>query len=406
VRNATNRIGDVNRAAILQVIASEGPISRRDIARRLALSPATVTAVTRQLLLRDLIAVVERAPSRGGRPALLLGLVPAAAQAVGVKIAVDHVVGVRVNLDADVLEAFEHPFDAHTGDAVPRLIDILRPHVERPGDGGLLLGVGLGVPGIAGGGSGRVTSPLLGWDDVPIAEALENELGLPVLIDNDVNTLAIDERLYGRGRDVDHFLTITIGRGVGLGIVAGGDVYRGAGGAAGEFGHVTAEEGGAPCECGKRGCLEALVADPALVRQARERSLLGADEGIERLRELAAGGHAGARELYARAGAVLGRAVGDLVNVLSPELVLVSGEGTQAWPHLAPTFDEAFERALFTPLRKPAVEIDPWDDAKWATGAAALVLRATFAPAVARDVTDELVRARLAAVPASAAGSG
>jgi predicted NBD/HSP70 family sugar kinase len=402
VPNGTNLIGDVNRAAILRVIASDGPISRSDIARRLRLSPATVTAVTRQLLVRELIAVVERAPSRGGRPALLLGVVPAAAQAVGVKIAADHVVGVRVNLDADVLETFEEPFDARSTNAVSRLIDILRPRVALPDGPALLLGVGLGVPGVVGGGSGRVTSPLLGWEDVPIAEALETELGVPVLIDNDVNTLAIDERLYGRGRDVEHFVTITIGRGVGLGIVVGGDVYRGAGGAAGEFGHVTAEEGGAPCECGKRGCLEALVSDPALVRQARERSILEAGEGIERLRELADGGHRGARAIYARAGTVLGRAVGDLVNVLSPGLVLVSGEGTQAWPHLAPTFDVAFEQALFTPLAKPSVEIDPWDDAKWATGAAALVLRATFVPAVAQGQTDELVRARLAAVPSPA----
>src|SRR5207253_748072 len=173
-------VGDVNRTAVLALIAQQSPISRSDIARRLALSPATVTAATRNLLERGLITVVERAPSRGGRPALLLGLVASAAHALGVKIAADHLVGVRVDLD------------------------------------------------------------------------------VPVLIDNDVNTLAIAERLYGRGRSTDHFLTVTIGRGVGLGIVVGGDVYRGANGGAGEFGHVAVVDDGPLCECGKRGCLEAL----------------------------------------------------------------------------------------------------------------------------------------------------
>jgi predicted NBD/HSP70 family sugar kinase len=389
-------VGDVNRTAVLALIAQQSPISRSDIARRLALSPATVTAATRNLLERGLISVVERAPSRGGRPALLLGLVASAAHALGVKIAADHLVGVRVDLDADVLDSFECPFDAAGPQALADLAGILKPHVARSTDGHpLLLGIGLGVPGVAADGPGGVTSPVLGWDGLAIAERLEHELGVPVLIDNDVNTLAIAERLYGRGQSTDHFLTVTIGRGVGLGIVVGGDVYRGANGGAGEFGHVAAVDDGPLCQCGKRGCLEALVADPALVREGQALGVLARGEGVDRLRALADEGDEGALAIYRAAGAMLGRAVANLVNILSPERVFVSGEGTQAWAHLADSFDGAFKESLFAPFRDTRVEIDPWDDARWAKGAAALVLRATFVPTLSRREPDESVRARL-----------
>src|SRR5215475_12783551 len=105
---------DLNRVAILRLIGASGPIARTHIADRLALSPATVTSVTRELLERGVIRVADRAPSKAGRPALLLELVGGAATAFGAKVAPDHVVGVRVDLDAEVLERFECEFDATT----------------------------------------------------------------------------------------------------------------------------------------------------------------------------------------------------------------------------------------------------------------------------------------------------
>src|SRR5438445_396201 len=136
---------DLNRSAILRLIGSAGPIARMDIARRLGLSPATVTAVTRQLVDHGLVRVAERAPSRGGRPALLLELVGGAASAFGVKVAPDHLVGVRVDLEAHVVERYEVPFNAASENAIDELTRILGDWIQqRPGDPPLL-GVGLGV---------------------------------------------------------------------------------------------------------------------------------------------------------------------------------------------------------------------------------------------------------------------
>jgi len=338
-----------------------------------------VTAVTRELIDQGLVRVAEHSQPRRGRPALLLELVGDAASAFGAKVAVDHVVGVRIDLEAEVIERFEEQFDAAAPDAVVKLGELLRRWLSSSPSSTPLLGVGLGVSGVVDVATGTLDSPLLGWRNVPVAHLLQEDLGLPVYVDNDVNTLAVSERLYGRGRDAEHFFTVTIGRGVGLGIVAGGDIYRGFRGGAGEFGHTTALGSDVQCSCGKRGCLETVVADPALVAHGRRAGLLGRSDGIEELRALADRGDTKAKVIFAAAGEALGRAVGDLVNILGPELVFVSGEGTQAWLHIAEQFETSFAAALFGPLRGTRVEVDPWDDARWAVGAATLVLRASFA---------------------------
>jgi predicted NBD/HSP70 family sugar kinase len=395
VRTGSSRLSrDLNRVAVLRLIGASGPIARTHIARRLGLSPATVTSLTRELIERGVVRVAHHAPSSGGRPAVLLELVGGAATALGVKIAPDHLVGVLVDLDGGLVDRFELKFDAAGLGSVDRLAGVLLSWIEEARARGPLLGIGLGMPGVVDVERRTVSSPMLGWDDLALGQVLEQRLGVPVLVDNDVNTLAVSERLYGHGRAVENFIVVTVG----LGIVVGGDIYHGFGGGAGEFGHVAVSDGGPACECGKSGCLEAEIGDPALVAQARARGVLSARQGMPKLRALADAGDPGAREILAHAGAVLGRAVAGLVTVLSPELVLVSGEGTQGWRHMASDFERTLRANTFPLLSGVAVEVAPWDDVNWAVGAAALVLRATFTPRDQRQ-TDNSIRAWLLAEP-------
>jgi predicted NBD/HSP70 family sugar kinase len=390
---ATGLTRDLNRAAILRLIASSGPIARTSIARQLGLSPATVTSITRELIESGIVRTADRAPSRGGRPALLLEIVGRAAHAFGVKIAPDHLVGVVVDLDGVVITQLEERLDLVRSDGLGAAVGVLRRWLKEAQQKTPLLGVGLGVPGVVDSALGTVTSPMIGWREFPLRDELQSALGIPVLVDNDVNTLAVFERLYGRGRDAEHFVALTLGRGVGLGIVAGGDIYRGYGGGAGEFGHVTASLDGPACPCGKRGCLEAVVADPALAATARERGVIGKRQSSAALVRKANAGDVAAQAVYAEAAAVLGQAVAGLVNVLSPKLILVSGEGTQAWAHFEEAFGKSLRAHVFPPLRGVAVEVDPWDDAKWAVGAASLVLRTTFTPRVEGTQDERAMRA-------------
>ena len=387
---------NVNRSAVLRLIGRSGPISRTDIAHRLGVSAGTVTALTRGLIESGVVEALEMASSSGGRPAELLGLVGSVAVAVGVKVADDHIAVVRADLDGTVLAGETHPFDA-TANPFPTLADILEPHVRRAGESHILLGVGLGLPGFEDPyGSGVVQAPLFGWRNMPVGEHLARTLGVPVLVDNDVNTLAVAESLYGVARGLDHFLTITIGRGVGMGIVVGGELYRGARGSAGEFGHVCVERDGRACACGKRGCLETIVSEPALLLAARQRRFVTKDVRADGLAAKAAAGHSGIAGLYAEAGTVLGRAAAAVAVVMNPQAVVVGGEGTRAWQFMAAAFHDAFEADSFPPVRgATAIHVEPWDDSKWALGAASLVLRSPFLNPLHDHPTIEQIRSRL-----------
>jgi predicted NBD/HSP70 family sugar kinase len=389
------RLRDVNRIAVLALVGRHGPISRADVARRLGLSPATVTAVTRSLMEAGVIHKVDDEQSRGGRPGELLAVAGNAAVAIGVKVASGRLTGVRADLDGTVRETFSAPFDERSTNPFEALATLLAPHLSST-DGVRVLGIGLGVPGFVDARTGQVQAPLLGWRNMPLAQYLSQLLDVPVLVDNDVNTLGAYEHLYGLGRSYTDFLTLTLGLGVGAAVVCGGDLRRGGHGAAGELGHVPVDPAGPLCHCGKRGCLEQYVRDAALVAQARA---AGADvDSPAQLLALAEAGDTTVREICRSAGARLGTVVAGLAAVLDPLAILVSGEGTAAWPHLAGGFLPALREGLFPPLADALnVFVDPWDDTKWALGAAALVLRAPFTSA--DDPHADAIRARLAAFP-------
>lgn len=385
---------DRSRAAVLRAIALEGPIARSSIADALQVSPATVTAITRDLIDAGLVEMAGKAPAAGrGRPSELLAIVPDAVKLLGAKVMEDHVTWVLADLRGDVLAGDAVTFDPRRVDPAGRLGDVLADLVADVD--GLLLGIGLGVPGtVATGDDGLVTSPMFGWQALPLGRLLAERLVLPVVVDNDVNTLAVAQHLYGRGRNVDDFVTVTVGRGIGLGIFLDGALRRGARGGAGELGHTLALPDGPVCDCGRAGCLEAVAADPALVDRARTDGLIRPDEGIDALLT-AANDRAEARALYAEAGAHLGAAVADLVNLLAPGVVIVSGEGIDAWPHLRAGFEPAFSAGVLPVHADTEVVVDAWEDQNWARGAAALVLRSVYAPAVEVVSPEVDIRTRL-----------
>ncbi|MGW0202830.1 ROK family protein, partial [Nonomuraea sp. NPDC003201] len=163
-------------------------------------------------------------------------------------------------------------------------------------------------------------------------------------------------------------------------------------GGAGEFGHLPVDPGGPVCGCGARGCLEAYVGAAGLLAAARAKNV---HLDLPALGRAAAGGDSGATEVFAEAGAILGRATAGLINVVDPEVVVVLGEGTADWPLWRASFDAALRAQLYPGRRDISVEVESWDDTSWAQGAAALVLATPFDAAGAAGEQGRLVRARL-----------
>lgn len=354
-----------------------------------------MTQLTKDLLADGLLRELENQPSQGGRPARMLGLVASAGRAVGVKVAADHVAFVEVGIDGTVLRTASEPFDASSTTMLASLAGLLRAFIAGGADTPLL-GVGVGVPGdVDTQGTGVVNSTQLGWANVPIGASLRRALGLPVLVENNVNALAMAERLYGLGRRHVNFLVVTIGTGVGAAIVLDGAVVRGTQGGAGEIGHIPVAEFGPTCSCGNQGCLETFIGESALVRIARERGVIGPRATIAALRAAADGGDAIAAALFGEAGHLLGRTLAGLVHVLDPEIVILLGEGTADWQHWSFGFEPAFRSALMPSRRGVTVAVESWQDGSWAQGAATLVLATPFdADGIAGEQGD-LVRQRL-----------
>lgn len=382
-------------SAILAVLGTRGPTSRADLARTLELSSAGITQLTKTLIGRGLIEELDTSPSQGGRPGRLLGLVRSAGSAVGVKITADHVGVTQVALDGSSSCTRRHDFDPARPDALDHLAHLLKADIAEME--GHLLGVGVGVPGAVNAqDSGLVSAPTLGWVDAQVGPMLRSRLGLPVLVENDVNTLAVADRLYGAGQRYSTYMVVTIGRGIGCGVVVDGSVYRGAFGGAGEIGHLpVVYSGGALCGCGSHGCLEAYVGDDALVSIAQERGILGAGSTIEDLLAAARGGHPGATGVYQEAARTLGAALSGVVHTLDPEVVILSGEGIAAWPFWESGFEETFRRHLMPRWRSTPFVVQAWDETKWLLGAACLVLATPFDTVGIGGDQGRLVRDRL-----------
>ena len=386
---------DIMRSAVLAQVGALGPTSRASLARLLSVSPALVTQVTKQLIADGLLVELDHSPSQGGRPARLLGLVADAGRVIGVKVAADHITVVEVGIDGTVVRSATEPFDAASATAIATLAALLRTFIaggsDRP-----LLGVGVGVPGDVDDQSlGNVDSTQLGWSHVPLGDVLRRELSLPVLVENNVNALAMAELLHGQARGHDNVLVVTIGTGIGAGIIADGAVLRGHGGGAGEIGHLPTQEDGPRCACGADGCLEALIGEDALISAARSRGIIGDAAGIRTLHARADEGDAAAQELFSHAGHLLGRALAGIVNTIDPEIVILLGEGVEGWSHWSYGFEPALRSSLMPRKRGVPVAVETWQDDRWAQGAASLVLATPFDAAGRTGEQGRLVRERL-----------
>lgn len=403
-----------NQHLVLQLIRGRGPISRKAIAQISGLSPASVSGLAGELIERGLVQEAGEAEGEGrsGRREVLLRLNAHAGYVVGVKIAVRTIVCVLTDLDANVLHAVERPLPfvdqsgpvaetyppdqviGATTQAIEHLLTVAKVDWKR------LLGIGVGVNGIVDVDAGvSRMSPHFGWHNVPLAAPLAAHFGIPVHLENDVRTLTIAEQWFGAGRGVEHFVTAVAGYGIGAGIVTNGQIYRGALSGAGEFGHMVVQLDGPRCSCGKRGCLEALASEPAILRQVAEELASGAPSQLAQTRPLtleavASAAHSGdllAQRVLATAGRWFGIGISNLVNILNPELLIINGEGLLGGRWYFEPMEAALREHVFDGLADSLrILTEPGGNEVWARGAASVVLSALFSSPAHQQETEPL----------------
>lgn len=402
LRNAGVQSGSSMRQQIFERVRAMGQISRIDLAKDLGVSPGSVTTLTSELIAAGLVAEVEAqsaGPARG-RPPVALQIVPEAGYVVGMKIADFTHSAVLVNFAGEVILTIDRP-NEHPQMTPEFLISEARALFETllddaNVDRSKIRGVGVGLAGLVEHDSGRVPwSPNITEADVPLRNLMSVELGVPVHLDNDTNLLTLAELWFGAGRDKPSFVVLSIEYGVGMGLVLDNRLFRGGQGLGLELGHTKVQLDGALCRCGARGCLEAYLADYALVREARVALDMTNDQSatigsmLETLYDQAKAGNERARTIFNRAGRYLSVALSNVAQLFDPEMIILSGERMR-YDYLYADEVMAEMESLSLDRRRPSppVEIHVWGGYVWARGGAALALDA---------VTDEIFGAAWAA---------
>ncbi|GLW36003.1 ROK family transcriptional regulator [Actinoplanes regularis] len=384
-RTGTNlpKVGQYNRAVVLDQIQLADGISRVEIAELTGLTPQTVSGIVRRLIGEGIVREDGATISNGGKPRTLLRVNAGAGLAVGVHFDPSQLSCVVADLLGHPLAKLQQPVRPGAGptevvEAVAHLVSAVLARADVPVD--RVLGLGIATPGPIDQTLGALVGPpqLPGWTRVPLKEMLASATGLPVTLDNDATAAAIGECWAGAGRGVADFAYFFFGAGVGGGLILGHQVHRGGSMNAAEFGHQSVQPDGPPCYCGNHGCLETLISPKALVTATGL-------EDYEAVRRAATAGDPVATAAVEAAAAHLATAVVNVANILDIDLVVLGGHGLR---HLEAHFRDAVAHALATrPLARGIhpvrVEVSPLGADAAVVGAAALVLHTTYAPQVA-----------------------
>jgi glucokinase-like ROK family protein len=357
-------VKNVNKHSVLDLIRfAPGGISRAELAQRMDLSRAAMTAIVSDLLESDIIHETESRARQSGRPPIILEINTTRGRVIGIDMGASHLSIILTDFGAQVIDELEVPFRVADGPelCMPRVKQLMEDLLEKNHIGMQdISAVGLGVPGPIASDAGTVFAPPImpGWDGYPIQSSLEKEWSCPVSLNNDSELGALGEWAYGVGRGEDYLAYIKVGTGIGSGLLLNGQIYRGATGSAGEIGHLTIEENGPICDCGNSGCLEALAGGKAIAHQGQEairksqRTLLSSMGPIESLtaRDVASAARRGdlvSQKIIANAGRYLGIAIAGLVNLFNPRTVVVGGGVAQIGDLLLqPIRDTVTQRSL------------------------------------------------------------
>ncbi len=392
-RVATVRPGD-GAGSLLQILRDGVPRTRSELAAMTGLGRSAVAQRVDALVAASLVGSVGEAASTGGRPPAQLAFNPGARVALAVDVGATHIRLGLTDLAATVLVEDRHEMDISLGPeavltwAVERGRSLLGELGRQPGD---LVGVGIGLPGPVEFATGTPRNPPImpGWDGFDVPAYVGAALGAVVVVDNDVNVMALGERFLGFPA-VDQLLFVKVATGIGSGIVSHGALHRGADGAAGDMGHIQVP-GGADvlCRCGNHGCLEAIASGAAVAARLRSPGSDGAGPtGSREVVELVRSGSVEALQEVRQAGRVIGEVLASAVSLLNPSVIVIGGSLADAGdPLLAGVREVVYRRSL--PLATANLRIVPAVGGERAgiIGAACLVIDEVLAP----DAVDRLV---------------
>ncbi|GCB43509.1 ROK family transcriptional regulator [Streptomyces sp. NL15-2K] len=369
------------RSVAIEVLV-HGPLSRTELARRLDLSPGSLTRLTKPLIESGLLIEVPEAgtpaEARQGRPSQPLDVVAESRSFLGFKITEDMVYGVVTTLRSDIVARCDRSLTTHDPAEVADLVAEMTGELARTHP--RIAGVGIGVGGLVQDRAVVGESPFLRWREVPLAALVEERTGLPVVVENDVAALVEAETWFGAGRGLDRFVVLTIGAGIGYGLVLGGKRVPYAEEDRGFGRHWIVNPNGPLTPDGERGSAVSLLTIPNIRYQVR--AATGRDHTYEEILALAAAGEPMPARVIDEAARALGTLVAQIANFAMPQKILLAGEGVGLMDVAGKAVEETI-RAQRHPLAAPIdLETKVSDFHDWARGAAVLAIQVLVLGAV------------------------
>ena len=365
----------INAPRLFHIIRLNPGISQRRLSIEADIDPATVSIIINNFEQAGIVRrVVDPPTGRAGRPTSALTLDPRSYLSAGIGIEPDTIRIVLAAIDGTVradlaVEGSTDPLVARRS-ARSGLITALRSIRARQSD---LIGIGIALPGLVGLAHTVVFAPNLGWHEVDFVAGLKVG-SCPVWIENDVKAAALAEHLFGASRDVSDFIYVLGRSGIGAGLYVGGELYRGVNGLAGEIGHMKIVPDGRACACGGKGCFEAYASERAIITELAERGQAMHD--LDAVVAAAEAGYPPVIQVLEEAGAHLGLALANVMNMMSPQRVVLGGGLARLAPFLLPAARDRIGRDALEPIRRDVeIAISGLGERAAAMGGVALALQ-------------------------------
>jgi glucokinase-like ROK family protein len=362
-----------NLAILLSYLWEAGrPVSRAYLVEVSGLNKSTVGSLLTQLQSWGFVKESGRSDPRPGRPGVLIDLNPDAGRLIGVEIGVGFISVVVTDLKAQAIWRQKVETDSQVALTQTQILEqaerLVYQAIEATAHAGYLFGIGVGVPALIDHTTGTLLfAPNLKWSNVPLRDQWQERFGVPVMVENDANASALGEQMLGVAKQVDNFVYLSAGVGLGGGVIIGGKLYDGVGGFAGEVGHMTLEPDGPLCNCGNRGCWETLVGPVAIVQRVRQAAAQGRAPALLALGEVngnanairlehvlhaAAQGEPAVLDALDKVGRYLGIGIANLVNTFNPSLVVLGGALSLAGPYILPRAQQEVDARALAVVRQ------------------------------------------------------
>lgn len=322
-----NLIKTINKSIVLDSVKNNGPISRSQISSQTNLNKATVSTMVSELINEELVNEIGEGQSSGGRKPVMLYYNNRAGYSIGIDLGVNYILGILTDLSGNIIEESYRSLTDTTFESVTRILyDMIEQLKNKAPESPYgIIGIGVGVPGTVDSNQKILLAPNLEWTQVDLKQNLEQKFDIPTIIENEANSGAHAEHLYGAAHDVPNMIYVSIGIGIGTGIIINNKLYTGASGISGEMGHFTIETNGKKCRCGNRGCWELYASESTLFEEAKKLSVFRSSSQItmDEIQQYARDGNPEVIQMLYNISKYIGIGLTNIINTFNSDLIVI-----------------------------------------------------------------------------------